>query len=150
MLAHATCPLCAPMCPLHAPLHTPYAPPMRPLHAPYVPLHTPYMPLMCPLCTPYMPPMCPLCAPKCPYLASDWLRFLNIPTTANQITGIDQAHYRKILIFFPTTSLKCLHAARIDELADSNKPATSYFVFLLHVYNWVSHCKISNTYMCVK
>ena len=34
-------------------------------------------------------------------------------------------NYHKILIFFPTTSLKCLHAARIDELADSNDSAIS-------------------------
>ena len=64
--------------------------------------------------------MCCLCAPYMPYLVSDWLRFLNVPTTANQITGIDQAHYHKILIFLPTTSLKCLCAARIDELASNN------------------------------
>ena len=32
-------------------------------------------------------------------------------------------NYHKILIFFPTTSLKCLRAARIDELADSNESA---------------------------
>ena len=48
---------------------------------------------------------------------------MHVPTTANHITGIDQAHYHKILIFFPTTSLKCLRAARIDQLADSNEPA---------------------------
>ena len=32
-------------------------------------------------------------------------------------------NYHKILIFFPTKSLKSLCAARIDELADSNEPA---------------------------
>ena len=32
-------------------------------------------------------------------------------------------NYHKILIFSPTTSLKCLRAARIDELADSNESA---------------------------
>ena len=32
-------------------------------------------------------------------------------------------NYHKILIFFPTKSLKSLRAARIDELADSNEPA---------------------------
>ena len=31
-------------------------------------------------------------------------------------------NYHKI-IFFPTKSLKSLHTARIDELADSNEPA---------------------------
>ena len=35
-------------------------------------------------------------------------------------------NYHKILIFFPTTSLKCLHAARIDELADSNESAMKH------------------------
>ena len=106
----------------------PYIPPTHPLCAPYVPLCTPYVPL----CTPYAPPTCPLCAPYvplhapyAPQLVPDWLRFLNVPTTANQITGIDQAHYHKILIFFPTTSLKCLRAARIDQLADSNETANS-------------------------
>ena len=33
-------------------------------------------------------------------------------------------NYHKILIFFATKSLKSLRAARIDELADSNEPAT--------------------------
>ena len=32
-------------------------------------------------------------------------------------------NYHKILILFPTKSLKSLRAARIDELADSNEPA---------------------------
>ena len=32
-------------------------------------------------------------------------------------------NYHKILIFFPTKSLKSLRAARIDQLADSNEPA---------------------------
>ena len=32
-------------------------------------------------------------------------------------------NYHKILIFFPTKSLKSLYAARIDELVDSNEPA---------------------------
>ena len=32
-------------------------------------------------------------------------------------------NYHKILIFFPTKSLKSLRAARIDELADSNEEA---------------------------
>ena len=84
-----------------------------------------------PLCAPYVPPPHPLCTPPCPsvppshpYLVSNWLRFFKVPTTANQITGIDQAHYHKMLIFFPTTSLECLRTARIDELADSNEPAT--------------------------
>ena len=43
------------------------------------------------------------------------LRHASIYIGFDQITGIDQAHYNKILIFFPTTSLKCLCAARIDE-----------------------------------
>ena len=33
-------------------------------------------------------------------------------------------NYHKILIFLPTTSLQCLCAARIDELAESNESAT--------------------------
>ena len=32
-------------------------------------------------------------------------------------------NYHKIQFFFPITSLKCLRAARIDELADSNESA---------------------------
>ena len=48
--------------------------------------------------------------------SSDWLI---VPTTANQITGIEKPNYHKTLIFFPTTSLKWSHEARIDELADS-------------------------------
>ena len=52
--------------------------------------------------------------------SSDWLI---VPTTANQITGIEKPNYHKTLIFFPTTSLKWSHEARIDELADSNEPA---------------------------
>ena len=32
-------------------------------------------------------------------------------------------NYHKILIFSPLKSLKRLHTARIDELADSNEPA---------------------------
>ena len=40
---------------------------------------------MCPYTPPYMLPMHPL-------LVSDWLRLFNVPTTANQITEIDQAH----------------------------------------------------------
>ena len=52
--------------------------------------------------------------------SSDWLI---VPTTADQITGIEKPNYHKTLIFFPTTSLKWSHEARIDELADSNEPA---------------------------
>ena len=147
-------PLCAPyasLCTPYVPLCTPYVPPMGPLHAPYTPLCTPYVPPTCPyvppmcpymppmhpLCTTYMPPMCPLHAPyappTCPLCAPSW--FL---TTANQITGIDQAHYNKILIFFPTTSLKCLRAARIDELADSNEPAIKSLVTIYISYRYLN------------
>ena len=35
-------------------------------------------------------------------------------------------NYHKILIFFPTKSLKSLRAARIDQLADSNEPAINF------------------------
>ena len=56
--------------------------------------------------------------------SSDWLI---VPTTANQITGIEKPNYHKTLIFFPTTSLKWSHEARIDELADSNEPAITKF-----------------------
>ena len=56
--------------------------------------------------------------------SSDWLI---VPTTANQITGIEKPNYHKTLIFFPTTSLKRSHEARIDELADSNEPANVVF-----------------------
>ena len=39
-------------------------------------------------------------------------------------------NYHKILIFFPQKSLKSLHAARIDELADSNEPAIMSIIWL--------------------
>ena len=64
----------------------PYVPPMHPLHAPNAPLRAPYA-------SPTHP--------MCPWHVSDWLM---VPITANQITGIDQPHLHKILIFFPTTS----------------------------------------------
>ena len=63
--------------------------------------------------------------------SSDWLI---VPTTANQITGIEKPNYHKILIFFPTTSLKRSHEARIDELADSNEPATRIKMILTILY----------------
>ena len=66
--------------------------------------------------------------------SSDWLI---VPTTANQITGIEKPNYHKTLIFFPTTSLKRSHEARIDELADSNEPATSLLQFL-QLTKWTS------------
>ena len=69
--------------------------------------------------------------------SSDWLI---VPTTANQITGIEKPNYHKTLIFFPTTSLKWSHEARIDELADSNEPANieeckNYTCWLVFVYH---------------
>ena len=100
-----------PYTPLCSPLHTSYVHPMctptctimhMPMHFPMQPLHTPLH--------------LPLCAP----LQSDWLRVL---TTTNQTIFFEKPNYHKILIFFPTTSWKRLCAARIDELADSNKPA---------------------------
>ena len=49
-------------------------------------------------------------------------------------------NYHKILIFFSTKSLKSLHAARIDELADSNEPAMmdnkKSFVLAFDQYEW--------------
>ena len=39
-------------------------------------------------------------------------------------------NYHKILIFFPTKSLKSLRAARIDELADSNEPAINIIIIV--------------------
>ena len=76
--------------------------------------------------------------------SSDWLI---VPTTANQITGIEKPNYHKTLIFFPTTSLKRSHEARIDELADSNEPAiighfaTSYNSDFCNGYHWEKHFK---------
>ena len=58
--------------------------------------------------------------------SSDWLI---VPTTANQISGIEKPNYHKTLIFFPTTTLKRSHEVRIDELADSNEPAMSNVAF---------------------
>ena len=124
-------PLCTPSAPLHAP-SAPLCAPLHPLRAPSAPLCAPLRPLHAPphpLRTPSASLHAPSVPPLHPYLVSNWLRFFNVPTTANQITGIDQAHYHKILIFSPTTSLKCLRAARIDELADSNEPAKKIFTF---------------------
>ena len=110
-------PLCIP------PPRTPSAYPLRvpPPRTPSAyPLHVP------PPCTPSAyplripPPHTPSAYPLCVH---EWIWLVNVPTTANQITGIEKANYHKILIFFPTTSLKSLHAARIDQLADSNEPA---------------------------
>ena len=128
------CPLCTPYTPLHAPMH-PYAPPMCPHAPPMCPLDAPMLPYMPPLC-PYAHPTCPLCAPYAPLCgpyAPLWTPYMPLAGFSlvkifkcphhSQITGIDQAHYNKILIFFPTTSLKCLRTARINELADSNEPA---------------------------
>ena len=75
---------------------------------------------------PYAAFTCPLRTPYVPLAGFSLVKISNVPTTANQITGIDQAHYNKILIFSPTTSLQCLCAARIDELADSNEPAIKH------------------------
>ena len=69
--------------------------------------------------------------------SSDWLI---VPTTANQITGIEKPNYHKILIFFPTTSLKRSHEARIDELADSNEPAI----------NWKPLCEKFNKFQLLR
>ena len=115
-LIHPFAPLCAPyalpMCPYNS-LNTPYAPLTCP-YGPFIfPLHAPYASFTYPLCTPYMPLIFPL-------QVSDWLM---VPTTANQNTGIYQLNLHKILIFFPTISLKRLCTARIDQLTDSNGPA---------------------------
>ena len=136
-------PLCVP--PPHTPSTYPSAyplcvPPPRtpsayPLHVPHPRTPSAY-PLRIPLCIP--PPRTPSAYPSAyplhvppprtpsayPLRIPEWIWLVNVPTTANQITGIEKANYHKILIFFPTTSLKSLHAARIDQLADSNEPAT--------------------------
>ena len=96
--------------PLRTPPHTPSA---YPLHIP-----PPRTPSTYPLRVP--PPRTPSAYPL---RVPEWIWLVNVPTTANQIAGIEKANYHKILIFFPTTSLKSLHAARIDQLADSNEPA---------------------------
>ena len=96
----------------------------------------PRTPSAYPLCIP--PPRTPSCVPpprtpsayplhvpplRTPSHVPEWIWLVNVPTTANQITGIEKANYHKILIFFPTTSLKSLFMhARIDQLADSNEP----------------------------
>ena len=72
-----------------------------------------------PTCAPPMHTYC-VCTPHTRLPVFDWL---SVPTTTNQITGFWKSHSHKILIFFPTTSLKRLRAARIDQLADSNEPA---------------------------
>ena len=99
----------------------PHTPSMYPLHVP-----PPRPPSAYPLCVPLRVPLRvpPLHTPSAyPLHVPEWIWLVNVPTTANQITGIEKANYHKILIFFPTTSLKSLHAARIDQLADSNEPA---------------------------
>ena len=67
--------------------------------------------------------------------SSDWLI---VPTTANQITGIEKPNYHKTLIFSPTTSLKWSHEARIDELVDSNEPAINVLPDSVNLIYWPS------------
>ena len=107
--------LCAP---LHAPpLHTPSAyPSMYP---------SPYPLCISPLCTPpHALSTYPLCIPP-PHIPSaylnesDWLMFPPQPIRSLGLKNLININPD----FSPTTSLKSLHAARIDQLADSNKPA---------------------------
>ena len=82
--------------------------------------------------------------------SSDWLI---VPTTANQITGIEKPNYHKTLIFFPTTSLKRSHGARIDELADSNEPAINFTsdtnVSTIIMLQWSLHVFLTLILSCV-
>ena len=55
------------------------------------------------------------------------------PPQPIRLLGLTKLIIIKSLIFFPTTSLKCLRAARIDELADSNESAKSNFWVDLHL-----------------
>ena len=109
------------------PIITPY---MHPLHA----LHTPLTCLMCSPYVPYMHPLCTLCTPlTClthtpyahPLQDSDWLMSPPHPMRSMELNNLISI---KSWFFFPTTSLKSLHAARIDELADSNEPAKIHFI----------------------
>ena len=110
------CALHALMCP-NAPLICPYAPLHTPMH-PYAPLTCPFMHTLCP----YVPLMCPLQVP-------DWLRVPRLLAFTNIIL-------HKILTF-PHHLLKRSHAARIDELADSNEPAI--IQFCLKIYDLLRH-----------
>ena len=84
------------------------------------PLHAPYVPLMHTLC------------PYAPYVPLAGSRLVKGP----QITGIYQPNLHKILTF-PHHLLKRSHAARIDELADSNEPAI--IQFCLKIYDLLRH-----------
>ena len=82
-------------------MHTPSAYPLRippPCTPSVYPLRIP------PLCTPSMYPLHvppPHTPSVYPLHVPEWIWLVNVPTTANQITGIEKANYHKILIFFP-------------------------------------------------
>ena len=58
-------------------------------------------------------------------------------------------NYHKILIVFPTKSLKSLCAARIDKLADSNEPAIKRTnVQNSHKFLYILFCQYDHLYTC--
>ena len=129
---HLRAPLLTPPCtPPHTSVHfraplctLPHTPPCTSAH-PSMHLCTPLCAPLCTLCTPPCHPSMHLHTSLCTPLHtsmqdSDWLI---VPTTSNHIPAFKILINIKILIFFPTTSLKNLRAARIDQLADSNEPA---------------------------
>ena len=128
-------PLCAHPC-MHNPAHTPlYAHPCMhtPVHTSlhahpcvHTPVHTPlhahpytHTSTRTHLCA--HPCMCnPACAPLCTHTCN----LIGWGSLPQPITSFSLRNLINIKSwFFPTTSLKRLRAARIDQLADSNEPA---------------------------
>ena len=54
------------------------------------------------------------------FLGNYWMYMKNQPTLQISKSADWPPNYQKMLIIFPTKILKRLHAARIDELAESN------------------------------
>ena len=126
-MPHITCTLCAPyMHPMYTFMFTLHAPYMHPTCT----LHVPYVHLLCTLCAPYVHPMCTLHDTLHAPDMHSWRILIGQGFPPQPMTLlIEQPYLHKILIFCPHHLLKSLHEARIDQLADSNEPATIVFSY---------------------
>ena len=138
---HISMYFCPPLCTSCAPPCTSTHPFMH-LYAPCIPLctlHTSVQPLCSsvhlqqPLCTPICAPLhtsIHLCAPQyTPVHKSHWIKELPQPIRSLALNILID-----IKSWFtppPHHLLKSLHAARIDQLSDSNEPATIFVVSIL-------------------